>query len=77
MPGNSPWPDEHVELLRRAVVEKQMPVEALIRLFPGRSATAIRCKLRNIGLSCVSDAEAPDMEFFNSYGASSSGLRVV
>jgi len=67
MPGNAPWPDAHKDLLRRAILEKHMPVKDLLRLFPGRTETAIRCQIRALGMSCVSEAQEPDMVFFEDY----------
>jgi hypothetical protein len=78
MGKGSPWPDEHLELLRQAVLEKQMPVNALCKLFPGRTPSSIRCQLIRQQLPTIPDNQCiPDLDFFASYGAGSPSLKVV
>lgn len=67
MAGAPPWRESHKEILRRAILEKEMPVCDLLRLFPDRTEASIRCQLRRQGLPCISEAQAPDMAFFESY----------
>lgn len=78
MARGSPWPDEHLDLLRRAVLEKEMPISALVKLFPGKTQYAIRSQLSRQGLPIVSENRCvPDIDFFDSYGTSSPSLKVV
>jgi hypothetical protein len=67
--GGSIWPDEHIDLLKRAVLEKEMPISALLKLFPGKSAASIRSQLRRQDLPVISENICvPNMDFFESYG---------
>jgi hypothetical protein len=78
MARGSPWPEEHLDLLRRAVLEKEMPLSALVKLFPGKTPHAIRSQLSRQGLPIVSENKCtPDIDFFNSFGSSSPSLKVV
>ena len=42
-------------------------VRDLLRLFPNRTEASVRCQLRRLGLPCISEAQGPDMAFFESY----------
>lgn len=68
MARGSPWPTEHLELLKRAVLEKQMPISALLILFPGKTASSIRSQLNRHNLPVIpEDRCTPDLDFFNSF----------
>ncbi len=67
MAGAPPWCEFNKDILRRAILEKGMPVRDLLRLFPDRTEASIRCQLRRLGLPCIAEAQAPDMAFFESY----------
>ena len=68
MARGTAWPEKHIELLRRAVLEKRMPLEDLRKLFPHRTESAIRCQLSRQDLPVIHHYPEPDMDFFDSYG---------
>lgn len=64
------WPDDHIALLKRAVLEKQMPVCDLAKLFH-RSEQAVRMQLarQKLPVPLKEPVPEPDMTFFDSYPA--------
>ena len=62
------WPDDHVELLRKAVLEKGMTIPDLLRLFPSKTEPSIRSQLRKQDLPVIHNEPPPDLDFFNNYG---------
>jgi hypothetical protein len=68
MARGKPWPENHIELLKRAVIEKRMPVKDLAKLF-GRSVQSVRmqCQRQNLSIPTHEPVPDPDMDFFDSY----------
>ena len=79
MARGAPWSSEHIELLKKAVLEKGMSINDLAILFPSRTKGAIRAQLNRHDLASLPDDPCvPDMDFFNSYGtAKAPSLKVV
>lgn len=74
----TPWPEEHLEILRKAITELEMPFPDLERLFPGRTSRSIRNCINRLGLSVPQPkAPPPDMSFLEEYIRNKQALKEV
>ena len=69
MARGAAWPEERVDVLRRCVYEKSMPVKDMVKVFKCSEAS-IRSQLKRHSIPCPAAAfyPKPDMDYFDSYG---------